>query len=105
MIATQEELRTLIQGLIDAQLDGTRLAKRVMVLQELADTAQSVARIAYDKALEAAGDPEAIEWAVATGSAASHANAEELEATIAWREHLENTDRLVQAARSLLGGL
>jgi hypothetical protein len=105
MIATEAELRTLLQGLIDAQLDGTRLAKRVMLLQELADTAQSVARVAYDKALEANGDPEAIEWAVATGSAANHANAEELAATIAWREHLEHADRLVDAARSVLGGL
>lgn len=95
----------MIESLIDAQLDATRLATRVMLLQELADAAQSVASVAFDQALEAGGEPDAIDWAVATGSAASRANVDELEATIAWKKHLEHTDEVVEAARSVLSRL
>jgi hypothetical protein len=91
--------------LIDAQLDGTRLAKRVMLLQDLADTAQSVACAAYNEALGAVGDSDAVDRAVSTGTAASRAGEDELDATIAWREHLQHTDDLVETARRILDGL
>lgn len=105
MEARSDDLRSLIENLIDAQVDAARLATRVMLLQELADAAQSVASMAFDQALEAGGDPDAIDWAVATGSAASRANVDELEATIAWKAHLEQTDKLVATARSVLASL
>src|SRR4051812_28427150 len=79
------EVRLLLESLIDAQLDGTRLAKRVMLLQEISDTAQSLACAAYDEALDAVGDPDAVDRAVMTGTAASRANEDELDATIAWK--------------------
>jgi hypothetical protein len=92
----------LIESLIDAHLDGTRLAKRVMLLQDLADAAQSLACASYDEALYAVRDSDAVDRAVMTGSAASQANADELDATIAWKEHLEYTDDLVETARRVL---
>jgi hypothetical protein len=88
--------------LIDAQLDGTRLAKRVMRMQDLADTAQSLASAAYNEALGAVGDSDAVDRAVLTGSAASRANEDELDATIAWKEHLQHTDDLVETARHII---
>jgi mevalonate pyrophosphate decarboxylase len=91
--------------LIDAQLDGARLARRVMLLQELADAAESLASAAYDQALDAVTDTEAVERAVRTGSAASRANEDELDATIAWTEHLEYTDDLVKTARRVVKAL
>ena len=99
------DLRCLIECLIDAQLDGTHLAKRVMLLQDLADTAQSLASAAYNEALGAVGDSDAVDRAVLTGSAASRANEDELDATIAWKEHLQHTDDLVETARRILEAL
>jgi hypothetical protein len=99
------DLRCLIECLIDSQLDGSRLAKRVMLLQDLADTAQSLACAAYNEALGAVGDSDAVDRAVLTGSAASRANEDELDATIAWNEHLQQTDDLVQTARRILEAL
>jgi hypothetical protein len=99
------ELRSLIESLIDAQLDGTRLAKRVMLLQDLADAAQSLACASYDEALCTVGDADAVDRAVLTGSAASQANADELDATIAWKEHLAHIDDLVETARRVLEAL
>jgi hypothetical protein len=95
------ELRFLIEQLIDAQVDGARLAKRVMMLQDLADGAQTLACAAYDEALDA-GNPDAVDRAVMTATAASRANEDELDATIAWKEHLQNTSHLVDAARRVL---
>jgi hypothetical protein len=102
---SRSELRALIEDLVDAQLDGTRLAKRVMLLQEVADAAQSLACAAYDAALDAVGDADAVDRAVMTGSAASRANEDEMEASIAWKQHLEHTDELVRAARLVLDAL
>jgi hypothetical protein len=99
------DLRLLIECLIDAQLDGARLAKRVMLLQDLADSAQSLACAAYDEALDAVGDSNAVDRAVMTGSAASRANEDELDATIAWKDHLQHTDDLVETARRFLEAL
>jgi hypothetical protein len=96
------QIRSLIEGLVDAHLDGTRLAKRVMLLQDLADSAQSLACAAYDEALGAIDDPDAVDRAVMTGTAASRANEDELDATIAWKEHLHHMDELVEAARHIL---
>lgn len=105
LVVGHADLRILIECLIDAQLDGTHLAKRVMLLQDLADTAQSLACAAYDEALGAVGDSAAVDRAVVTGSAASRANEDELDATIAWKEHLEHTDDLVETARRFLEAL
>jgi methyl coenzyme M reductase gamma subunit len=99
------DLRTLIECLIDAQLDGARLAKRVMLLQDLADSAQSLACAAYDEARGAVGDSDAVDRAILSGSAASRANEDELDATIAWKEHLQHTDDLVETARRILQAL
>jgi hypothetical protein len=96
------ELRFLIEQFIDAQVDGARLAKRVMLLQDLADGAQTLACAAYDEALEDAGNGDAVDRAVMTATAASRANEDELDATIAWKEHLQNTSQLVDAARRVL---
>jgi hypothetical protein len=101
----QTDLGSLIEVLIDANLDGTRLAKRVMLLQDLADVSQSLASAAYDEALEAVGDSDAVDRAVMTGSAASRANEDELDATIAWKEHLQYTDNLIEVARDMLKAL
>lgn len=102
---SRSDLRQLIENLIDAQVDGARLAKRVMLLQDLADAAQSLACAAYDEALDAAGTPEAVDRAVMTASAASRANEDELDATIAWKEHLQHASELVDAARLVLEAL
>lgn len=99
------EVRALIEALIDAHVDGTRLAKRLMLLSEVSDAAQALAWAAYDEALNAIGDGDAVDRAVLTGSAASRANEDELEATVAWREHLEMTDRLIESARRVLEAL
>jgi hypothetical protein len=99
------DLRSLIESLIDAQRNGARLAKRVMVLQELADVAQSVACAAYDKALDAVDDSDAVDRAVMMASAASRVSEDELYATIAWKEHLRYADDLVDGARQLLEAL
>jgi hypothetical protein len=99
------DLRSLIESLIDAQLDGARLARRVMLLQELADAAESLATAAYDHALDAVADTDAVDRAVRTGSAASRANEDELHAAIAWQAHLEYTDDLVEAARDVVKAL
>jgi hypothetical protein len=99
------DFRSLIESLIDAHLDATRLAKRVMLLQDLADTAQALAYAAYDEALDSIGDPQAIDRAVMTGSAASRASKDELDATIAWKEHLKYADDLVETARRALRAL
>jgi hypothetical protein len=96
------ELRLLIEQLIDAQVDGARLAKRVMLLQDLADGAQTLACAAYDEALEDASNPDAVNRAVMTATAASRANEDELDATIAWKEHLQNASDLVNTARRVL---
>jgi hypothetical protein len=104
-VVSHADIRSLIECLIDAHLDGTRLAKRIMLLQDLADAAQSVASAAYDEALVAIGDSDAVDRAVMTGSAASRANEDELDATIAWREHLQYTDDLVESARRVLEAL
>jgi hypothetical protein len=104
-VVSHAALRSLIESLIDAQLDGARLARRVMLLQELADAAGSLAHAAYDHALEAVADTEAVDRAVRTGSAASRANEDELDATIAWKEHLEYTDGLVKTARRVVKAL
>jgi hypothetical protein len=104
-VVDRADLRTLIECLIDAHLDGTRLAKRVMLLQDLADSAQSLACATYDEALGAGADSYAVDRAVMTGSAASRANKDELDATIAWKEHLEYTDDLVETARHVLKAL
>jgi hypothetical protein len=105
LIVGDGDLRCLIECLIDSQLDGSRLAKRVMLLQDLADTAQSLACAAYNEALGAVGDSDAVDRAVLMGSAASRANEDELDATIAWNEHLQQTDDLVQTARRILEAL
>jgi hypothetical protein len=97
-----EEVRDLIEALVRAQLDGTRVARRVMLMQEVADTAQEAAAAAFDAALARGCDDEAIDRAVATSSAATQASEDELQAAIAWKEHLEETDRLVRAAGDLL---
>jgi hypothetical protein len=102
LVVGHTDLRCLIECLIDAQLDGTRLAKRVMLLQDLADTAQSVASAAYNEALGAVGDSDAVDRAILSGSAASRANEDELDATIAWKEHLQHIDDLVETARQFL---
>jgi hypothetical protein len=99
------DIRCLIECFIDAQLDGTRLAKRVMLLQDLADSAQSLASAAYDDALGAVADSDAVDRAVMTGSAASRANKDEMDATIAWKEHLQYTNDLVETARHILRDL
>jgi hypothetical protein len=99
------DVRILIEQLVDAQLDGVRLAKRVMLLQDLADAAQTLACAAYDEALDAAGNPEAVDRAVMTATAASRANEDELDATIAWKEHLQHASELVDAARLVLEAL
>lgn len=104
-VVDHADLRSLIECLIDAHLDGTRLAKRVMLLQDLADSAQSLASAAYDAALGAVADSDAVDRAVMSGSAASRANSDELDATIAWKEHLHYTDDLVETARHLLNAL
>src|SRR4051794_17550347 len=98
-----EEVRDLIEALVRAQVDGTRVARRVMLMQEVADTAQEAAAAAFDAAAAASGsDADAIDRAVATSSAAALASEDELRAAIAWKEHLEETDRLVRAAGDLL---
>jgi hypothetical protein len=101
----RNDLRHLIEELIDAQVDGARLAKRVMLLQDLADAAQTLACAAYDEALDAAGNPEAVDRAVMTASSASRANEDELDATIAWKEHLQHASQLVDTARVVLEAL
>ena len=98
------DVRILIEQLVDAQLDGVRLAKRVMLLQDLADAAQTLACAAYDEALDA-GNPDAVDRAVMTATAASRANEDELDATIAWKEHLQHASDLVDAARLVLEAL
>jgi hypothetical protein len=105
LLLGQTDLRILIECLIDAHLDGTRLAKRVMLLQDLADTSQSLACAAYNEALATVGDSDAVDRAVMTGSAASRANEDELDATIAWKEHLQHIDDLVETARHFLEAL
>ena len=40
-----------------------------------------------------------------TATAASRANEDELDATIAWKEHLQNSSELVDAARRVLEAL
>jgi len=99
------ELRVLIEQLIDAQVDGARLAKRVMLLQDLADGAQTLACAAYDEALDDTGNPDAVDRAVLTATAASRANEDELDATIAWKEHLQNSSELIDTARRVLEAL
>jgi hypothetical protein len=100
--APTTDLRFLIEELIDAHMDGARLAKRVMLLQDLADGAQTLACAAYDEALGDTGNPDAVDRAVMTATAASRANEDELDATIAWKEHLQNANQLVDAARRVL---
>jgi hypothetical protein len=76
-----------------------------MLLQELADAAEALACAAYDQALGAVVDTDAVDRAVRTSSAASRANEDELDATIAWQAHLEYTDDLVETARHVVNAL
>src|SRR3954468_16353104 len=105
LLPRSEEVRDLIEALVRAHLDGTRAAKRAMLMAEVADVAQEAAAAAYDAALESGCDGDAIDRAVATSSAAAQASEDQLHAAAAWKQHLEETDRLVRAAADILRDL
>jgi hypothetical protein len=95
-------LRSLIENLVASNLDGVRLAKRVMLLQEMADAAEGLATATIDAAVSSVGDDEAVERAVAASTAATEAHEAELQASIEWRLHLERTHDLADIAEEVL---
>jgi hypothetical protein len=103
--AETSQVRTVIEHLVRAHLDGTRLVRRVMLLQEVANAAEELASATFDAALNTAGDPDAIERAVDMGAASRDASEEEIRATIAWKTHLQEVDTLVREAEDLLRAL
>jgi hypothetical protein len=98
-------VRLLIESLIAAHLEGVRLARRMLLLQEIADAAEHLATRTIDLAAGNPADQYAVEAAMSSSAAASQANADEIEASAMWACHLERTDELVRRATALAAAL
>lgn len=91
-------LRALLDQLAASLLEGTRLAKRVMLLTELGDAAELRANAAVDAASGDRGDETAIERAVAASAALSEVNEHEAQASGRWAIHTEQAVELARQA-------
>lgn len=92
-------LRALLDQLATCLLEGTRLAKRVMLLTELGDAAERRANATVDAASGDPGDETAIERAVAASAALSDVNEQEAQASGRWALHTEQAADLARQAQ------
>jgi hypothetical protein len=96
------QVTTVVQDLLDLHHEGLRLAKRLMALQERVDTLDRLANSAIDTAAAVTADEEAVDRAVAVASAAMRAGEEELDATVEWAMHLEQSIAVTSSATELI---
>src|SRR3954464_4521405 len=102
----RDQLRSLVEELVELHREDVRLAKRLLLVQETVDRLERLADLAIDCAApgaphpEAAGPPapEAVERAVSVAAAAQRASDDEFDASTAWALHLEYSIRLTSSA-------
>jgi len=90
----REQLRSLLEELVELHREDIRLAKRLMVVQETVDRLERLADLAIDCAAARAPDAEAVERAVSVAAAAQRASDDEFDAATAWALHLERSMRV-----------
>jgi hypothetical protein len=89
-----------MQDLVTSNLECVRLAKDLMLAQEVADLHETRAEQAIDEAAQA-GDEDAIDEAVAAVAVAAQANAAEAMAASSWGAHVERVHRLTRSVDEL----
>jgi hypothetical protein len=99
------DLRALIKDLVDLQAEGVRLARRLLVLQEVADEMERLASRMIQSATGAPGDQNALTSAVTAAAAARDSNEEELQASVLWARHLERADKMIKVADDVMDRL
>jgi len=90
----REQLRSLLEELVELHREDVRLAKRLMIVQETVDRLERLADLAIDCAAAGAPDAEAVERAVSVAAAAQRASEDEFDAATAWALHLEHSMRV-----------
>jgi hypothetical protein len=95
------EARTIITELVRAHEKGQRLAKELMVAQELADAAETKANYAVAIAASDPDNRDAIRRAIWESERSEAAEQDEMTALARWGEHLLSVSRLIAAIDDL----
>ena len=98
----REQLRSLLEALVELHREDVRLAKRLLLVQETADRLERLADLAIDCAAANPPDPEAVERAVSVAAAAQRASDDEFDAATAWALHLEHSIRVTSSAAEIV---
>jgi hypothetical protein len=98
----RDELRSLVEELVELHREDVRLAKRLLLVQETVDRLERLADLAIDCAAAGAPDPEAVERAVSVAAAAQRASDDEFDAATAWALHLEYSIRVTSSASEIV---
>lgn len=98
----REQLRALLDDLVELHREDVRLAKRLMTVQETVDRLERLADLAIDSATSGAPDAEAVERAVSVAAAAQRASEDEFDAATAWALHLERSIRVTGSAAEIV---
>lgn len=93
--------RALVHRLVGANLGSLRIARQLMLVQDVAERHRRNAEAAIDTAA-LTRDPEAIERAVSSSAAADLADEEEWDLSREWGSHVQDVHRLVDEAERLL---
>src|SRR5947207_14572298 len=66
----RDQLRALVEDLVDLHREDVRLAKRLLLVQKTVDRLEQLADLAIDCAAAGAPDPEAVDRAISVAAAA-----------------------------------
>ena len=98
----RDQLRSLVEELVELHREDVRLAKRLLLVQETVDRLERLADLAIDCAAAGAPDPEAVDRAVSVTAAAQRASDDEFDAATAWALHLEHSIRVTGSAAEIV---
>jgi hypothetical protein len=98
----REQLRCIVEDLVELHREGVRLAKRLLLVQETVDRLERLADLAIDCAAASAPDAEAVERAVSVAAAAQRANDDEFDAATQWALHLEHSIEVTRSASEIV---
>lgn len=93
--------RALVHRLVGANLGSLRIARQLMLVQDVAERHRHHAELAIDTAALTRA-PDAIERAVSASAAADLADEEEWDLSREWGAHVQDVHRLVDEAERLL---
>lgn len=102
--AVDPSASSLISRLVQAHVDGFRLARAVLASTEAMDTAEAAASLAIEMAATCPWDEAAADRAVVASSLYEEVAARETQATVEWAAHRVRVGNLLDEAEALVAG-